>query len=263
MPVPRSIRTAAIPVVSFFQSAWLGYPKHVECNICGWAGRHFASDKWHPHINCPKCRAKLRQRLFAAALQNLEEVGFRRTIEGKRVLHFAPEPIIRSVVQPKAATYTTADFLRKDCDLSIDMSDMPEVASGSFDTVMAFDVMEHVPDYRKALAEIRRVLSPAGYAILTVPQKDGLAVTDEDPLVTSPAERKKRFGQWDHLRIFGDDFPSVILETGFDVLPVDASMFGEAIRSKHVLAPIRFSMHPLATNNRKVFFCRKAGSGES
>lgn len=39
----------------------------------------------------------------------------------------------------------------------------------SFDSVLCFDVLEHVPDYRAALHEFCRVLSPGGRLILSVP----------------------------------------------------------------------------------------------
>jgi heptosyltransferase-2 len=41
--------------------------------------------------------------------------------------------------------------------------------SGSFDAVLSFDVLEHVPDYLSALREIRRVLQPGGLLLLSVP----------------------------------------------------------------------------------------------
>jgi len=41
--------------------------------------------------------------------------------------------------------------------------------SGSFDVVTALDVIEHVPDDGKALAEISRVLRPGGILVATVP----------------------------------------------------------------------------------------------
>jgi SAM-dependent methyltransferase len=40
---------------------------------------------------------------------------------------------------------------------------------GSFDTVLATEVLEHVDDAEAAMAEIRRVLRPGGAAIVTVP----------------------------------------------------------------------------------------------
>jgi len=39
----------------------------------------------------------------------------------------------------------------------------------SFDLVTSFDVLEHLDDDRAGLSEIRRVLRPAGYVLLTVP----------------------------------------------------------------------------------------------
>ncbi len=42
-------------------------------------------------------------------------------------------------------------------------------ASESFDTVFCSQVLEHVPEPWKALAEMRRVLKPGGHLILTVP----------------------------------------------------------------------------------------------
>jgi len=38
-----------------------------------------------------------------------------------------------------------------------------------FDAVLSFDVLEHVPDYRKALGEFFRVLKPGGRIVLTAP----------------------------------------------------------------------------------------------
>ncbi|MCK4912005.1 MAG: class I SAM-dependent methyltransferase [Thermodesulfovibrionales bacterium] len=40
---------------------------------------------------------------------------------------------------------------------------------GSFDMVLALDVLEHIEDNRAAVAEIRRVLKPGGTVICTVP----------------------------------------------------------------------------------------------
>ena len=39
----------------------------------------------------------------------------------------------------------------------------------SFDAILSFDVLEHVPDYQAALSEFYRVLKPGGYLILTAP----------------------------------------------------------------------------------------------
>lgn len=242
---------------SIFQSIWMSYPKKVQCNICKWEGRHFLSDSWHEHINCPICHSGIRQRLFIAALQNIENFSFDRIIHSKNILHFAPEEIISLIIRNKAANYNTADFLRQDCDFKLDMSNMPDIKNESYDIVIAFDVFEHVPDYQKALEEVHRVLASKGFGIFTVPQKDNLLITYEDPTIITPKGRTKHFGQWDHLRIFGDDFTNIVEIKGFDVVAVNESMFSESMVRRHVLFPPMLSKHPLATNYRKVFFCQK------
>lgn len=235
----------------------MSYPKKVQCNICGWEGRHFSSDSWHKQINCPKCYSGIRQRLFFATLQYTDELSFATVIDNKKILHFAPEDIITSILQKKSKYYVTADFFRNDCDLRLDMSNMPEVKNESFDVAIGFDVLEHVPDYQKAIAEIHRILSSKGFAIFTVPQKDHLLVTYEDPSIVTPKGRTEHFGQQDHLRIFGEDITKTIESKGFKVVAVNESIFSDDLVRKHVLFPPRLSKHPLATNYRKAFFCQK------
>jgi SAM-dependent methyltransferase len=235
----------------------LSHPQKVHCNICGWKGRYFLSDSWHRHIKCPCCGLEIRHRLFLAALQNIDDLSFDQLIHGKRVLHFAPEEIVSRQLLGKAASYVTADLLQRKCDLRLDMSHMPEIGNATFDVVIAFDVLEHVPDYHAALEEVHRILSPWGVGIFTVPQPDDLGVTYENPAIVTPSERAKHFGQWDHLRLFGCDFPVTVEGKGFAVRVVDEATFPQDIRERCVLAPPQLSKRPLVTNFRKIFFCQK------
>lgn len=255
--VAGRLRLAAKESVIVFQEVLQSYPRRVQCNVCGWAGRHLSSDTWHKHICCPRCHSDVRHRLLLAALQHLDKLSFREVIDQKAVLHFAPDDILMGALRKRAARYVTADFLRRDCDLTLDMSNMPEIADGDFDCVLAMDVLEHVLDYRKALREVHRIVTPHGYGVFSVPQKDHLAVTYENPAIVTPEERTKHYGQSDHLRMFGDDFPALVERQGFAVVAVGPSMFADHLTSVHVLAPPVLSMHPLATNYRKIFFCQK------
>ncbi|MDD5681238.1 MAG: methyltransferase domain-containing protein [Candidatus Omnitrophica bacterium] len=242
---------------SIVEADFLAYPKKVQCNVCGWSGRRFLSDPWHKYVNCPVCHTSVRQRLFIAAIQNTGNIPFENTVRDKRILHFAPEDAISGILKNISSNYSTADLLRNDCDYKIDISNMPEIKEGTFDTVIAFDVLEHVADYKKAIEEVRRILSPDGYGIFTVPQKDNTELTFEDPTIITPEDRIKYFGQWDHLRIFGSDFSMILESRGFSVIAVDEAMFPETIGRKNVLFPPVLSPHPLATNYRNVFFCKK------
>lgn len=232
----------------------------VECNICGWHGARFADDQWHRGTVCPVCRSQVRHRMFAALLDGKSDIAGSSEAEllaGKTVLHFAPERQLRDRIKRSARRYITADFDRGDCDLKLDMSSMPTVAESSFEAVIACDVLEHVPDDRAAMRELHRVLRPGGYAILTVPQKDPPASTDEDPGLTDPLDREKFFGQKDHVRMFGDDFADRLAAAGFEVQAVSADDFAEQSLLRHVLLPPAKNPHPLATNRRRIYLARK------
>jgi SAM-dependent methyltransferase len=231
-----------------------------KCNVCGWEGRAFADDIWHPGTVCPECGSQVRHRMLAAAFDGLSAVpglDEQSFLSGKTVLHFAPERQLRERIRRAASRYVSADFDRGDCDLKLDISAMPEVPDSSYDVLIACDVLEHVPDDFAAFREIHRVLKPEGSAILTVPQMDPPSRTDEDPLVKTEDERERRFGQKDHVRMYGDDFPDRLRAPGFTLSIVDVLSFSPQIQSAHVLHPPAANPSRLATNQRRLYFARK------
>lgn len=235
---------------------FLAVPRRVECNACGWQGRRFLDDDWHRDVGCPKCGSMVRLRLLMAAHEHLDAYRLRAVYGGKRVLHVAPEVILGSHIRPVAKAYVRADYLHEGIDLRLDITNMRSVSDGAYDVFIACDVLEHVSDFRCALAEIHRVLAADGMAILTVPQQDGLHVTREDPSLTTDEERRAAFGQHDHVRMFGDDFAAEVARYGFDVDVIDRDSFTPDVVTRHRLGP-NPSPYPLATNNRCVFFCRR------
>ena len=76
-------------------------------------------------------------------------------------------------------------------------------------------MLEHVPDDRKAMSEMFRVLRPGGWAVVQVPISN--STTHEDPSITDPRERLRLFGQCDHVRVYGLDIMERLREAGFDV----------------------------------------------
>ena len=234
----------------------------VECNICHYKANKLTSDTWHRYCICPNCYSTIRHRLLVASLTYLDEYSFEKLIDAKRILHFAPEKKLAAMLRSRASEYKSADFFTKGysykgIDYNLDISNMDTVQDESVDCVIACDVLEHVPDHMKGIREIYRILKPGGYCILTVPQKDHLETTIEDLSNISPKERKRLFGQYDHLRIYGNDFARIVSGFGFDVTAVNEDFFSKELVEKFVLFPPIISGNPLATNYRKVFFCKK------
>jgi hypothetical protein len=68
-----------------------------------------------------------------------------------------------------------------------------------------------------------------------VPPSD-LEATREDPSVTDPHERERLFGQYDHVRLCGADYPDRIREVGFEVAREDyVAGLGEPQRRRYGL----------------------------
>ena len=72
-------------------------------------------------------------------------------------------------------------------------------ADGSFSSVLAIAVLEHVPDDRAALSELARVLRPGGQAWVTVPH----ALRNISPIFRAPNRRHDR--RLGHLRRYEQD----------------------------------------------------------
>jgi SAM-dependent methyltransferase len=87
----------------------------------------------------------------------------------------------------------------------------------NFTGVITSHVLEHVPDDQAAISEMHRVLVPGGWALVIVPVNDELETTFEDASIKSRWQRERFFGQHDHVRVYGRDFPFRLRAVGFDV----------------------------------------------
>ncbi|MEQ9462152.1 MAG: class I SAM-dependent methyltransferase [Haliea sp.] len=73
--------------------------------------------------------------------------------------------------QERFAGFEEAGNERKQLDLVEGSALSLPFADASFDKVICSEVLEHIPDYRAALGEIRRVLKPAGLLCVSVPRR--------------------------------------------------------------------------------------------
>jgi SAM-dependent methyltransferase len=133
------------------------------------------------------------------------------------VLHVAPERHVREVLlRRRPRRYVTADLSSRDVKVRLDITRLP-FPDASFDLVLCNHVLEHVQEDTKAMRELLRVLTPGGRSIPQVPIGLALDHTREDPAITDPRDRERLFGQEDHVRIYGPDYPARLEKAGFTV----------------------------------------------
>ena len=159
---------------------------------------------------CPTCGSMERTRHFWLWLQ---ANGVLKT--SPRFLHFAPElGLERRLRALLGKRYITTDLFMPNVDMKMSITDI-KLDDGSIDFIYCSNVLEHVPEDRKAMAELRRILSPGGKMIFQVPI--GGDKTYEDPSVQTPEDRTKHFGQADHVRFYGRDVRTRLDEAGLAV----------------------------------------------
>ena len=138
-----------------------------------------------------------------------------------RVLHIAPEQVFYKKFKSFSHwDYTTSDLHSPLADVKADICALP-FEDNSYDFILCNHVLEHIPNDLKAMEELYRVLKPGGTAILQVPLEEDRENTFEDDAITDQQERTRIFGQYDHVRVYGQDYYNRLEEVGFKATAVD------------------------------------------
>ncbi len=220
---------------------------NVECPVCEKRFRKFLPYGYgkanKDNRLCPNCLSLERHRLLWLYLKN--KTGF--FSDKMTVLHMAPEqPFLKKFKQLKNLNYTTADLYSPIVDVKTDIRNLV-FEDNKFDFLICNHVLEHIDDEQKAMKEILRVLKPGGKAILQVPIDYLLEKTFEDPNITSPKDREKYYGQYDHVRQYGKDYAERLKKAGFEVKEDNfVNSFSEEEQNKY-----RFD------KNELIYLCKK------
>jgi SAM-dependent methyltransferase len=143
-------------------------------------------------------------------------MNFWQNISNYEILHFAPEKNLSEKISSlKPVKYIKADFYPKNKSTEkIDVTSIP-YKNDAFDLILCNHVLEHIEADGKAMSELYRVLKKGGYAILQTPYSPVLQKSYEDNSIKSDEQRLEKFGQVDHVRIFGLDLFTRLERAGF------------------------------------------------
>jgi SAM-dependent methyltransferase len=162
---------------------------------------------------CPRCNSKARHRRIWLYLEQKTNL-FKDHL---RLFHVSPKySLSRRFIAMPELDYVSVDLYdRPNVRARMDLTANP-IRSDAFDAIVCVHVPEHVKEDRKAIWELFRVLKPGGWAVISVPIRLDQK-TFEDPTITSPEERKRAFGETEHVRLYGYDLIERLEECGFQV----------------------------------------------
>ena len=184
---------------------------------------------WREHLACETCglvsRARASLHLF---LQQLNPDGDARIYLTEQVT-----PLYRWLKE-RFPRLVGSEYLGEDAqpgamigEIRHESVQQLSFSDSSFDFILSFDVLGHVPDERRALGELLRCLKPGGTLLFTVPFRDDRqdhevrAILNHDGTLNhvlppehhgNPADRDARLLCY---RYFGWDLMGDLLHTGF------------------------------------------------
>ncbi len=223
--------------------------KKKKCYICGNTFDHFLKyhggndkipefrkrlelvDSDRDQFGCPYCNSFDRERhLF----MYFDKANIWERFRNARILHFAPEKnLSRKIKKLSPKEYVLADFSPKNDGIKkVDATSIP-YKNDSFDVVICNHVLEHIPEYYKAMQEIQRVLLPGGMAILQTPFSKIIKRNFEDENLNTDELRWFFYGEIDHFRIFSQyQFFEDLNRAGFKMRIVEHTKTFEEYKSK-------------------------------
>jgi len=187
-----------------------------RCNACDCDVAGFFAYGPTSYWGCPRCGSSPRERFVC----HLVKSGLLRLPgESGRILHVAPSE--RSLVALFSAT--GAEYARADIQPAsykgqnvrrLDLCAFP-AGDEPYDLIYASHVLEHILDDGLAMRNICANLAPQGEAWIIVPMRG--ATTEDGGSDMPRRERERRFGQWDHVRYYGEDIVLRLQRAGFAV----------------------------------------------
>jgi hypothetical protein len=193
-----------------------------HCPCCGWSGLSFRSFAVAEYIRnnaiCPSCGSFERHRALALFYPKFFSTLPRRP---ERILHFAPEPALRSFIEPLCESYERSAMAGNDVEHHLDLTNL-DLPTSSCDVILLNHVLDCMPDDLAAIREMHRVLRPFGVVVAVASYEPG-SVTREFPPTSNT--RYRIYGSEDLAQHFAP-FSVSVLDVAIDLLPENRQKFG-------------------------------------
>jgi SAM-dependent methyltransferase len=210
--------------------------KAFRCNCCGKSFRKFKSKgnglETRKNAQCPYCSSLERTRNLLFYLRNETEL----LNVPATLLHFAPEWCLLPVFKKAShLNYIAADINPSFAEHQIDITSIP-FSDKSVDYIICFHVLGHVPDEKKAIEEMYRVLKSTGIAFISTiidPLNPHTFETDD---ANTPDKCLQYYSEPDLVRLHGRDFDQRLMQGGFKVEVIDYRIcLGKEMQAKYAL----------------------------
>ncbi|MCD8073002.1 MAG: methyltransferase domain-containing protein [Alistipes sp.] len=217
--VPRRTLQRVVHLVTPLAALFYAGSRY-RCPVCGHGVRKmlpYGYSTIRGNALCPSCLSLERHRLMWVYLKR--ETGFFRSCP--LTLHIAPERcFLKKFEKELGELYITGDLESPLAKVKFDVQDIP-FGDDTFQVVFCNHILEHVEDDRRAMRELYRIMKPGGWGIFLSPVVRHLAQTREDPSLDTPEKRYLAYGQGDHMREYGEDYPERLREAGFEVEAIE------------------------------------------
>lgn len=124
---------------------------------------------------------------------------------GSAMLAKVAKEVVGGDINHNAVTYARRAYQEETLEFRIIDAQKMDLPSGSFDTVVSFETIEHLLDIEAYLGEVTRVLAPAGILLVSTPKVRRTTRRPENPHHTM------EFSAEDFRALLKDYFPSVEL----------------------------------------------------
>lgn len=189
--------------------SWILVGDNYYCPCCEHSFKRFLDKgngiQTRKNATCPRCESLERTRVLYLYLKNQTSIFDTNC----NILHFAPEMTLKTKLISNP-NYYDVDINPILARYEMDITDIKFV-DDTFDYIICSHVLGHIPNEKKALEEMYRVLKKDG-TLFFMSLMDTLSpnTIGDDPEIQSPEQRLLAYGEKDLERLYGQDFENRI-----------------------------------------------------